>query len=212
MAEKIGQEKPVLVSEFVNDAAFIDSARRTCRRKDFLCFVRDPFNYDYSRIPPLQDTNERPVHRLEEAANYLYLINYDSFTSVDELVQRLAATAYDLLLIEPFFHDTLLSPAQVHALQRKPNGARRLVIAYVNIGAAEQWRYYWQKDWKVGRPSWLKKPYEGYPDEIWVEFWHPQWQAILWGNDSAYIKRVVDAGFDGAYLDNVEAYYFLYHD
>jgi len=26
------------------------------------------------------------------------------------------------------------------------------------------------------------------------------------------MKKIITAGFDGAYLDNVEAYYFLFHN
>ena len=87
-----------------------------------------------------------------------------------------------------------------------------MVISYINIGAAENWRYYWKDDWKLHHPRWLKKPYKGYQDEIWVKFWKKDWQEIIYGNDNSYMKKILDAGFDGAYLDNVEAYYFLYFD
>ncbi|MDX9931725.1 MAG: endo alpha-1,4 polygalactosaminidase, partial [Bacteroidales bacterium] len=91
------------------------------------------------------------------------------------------------------------------------NGAQRLVIAYMNIGSAENYRYYWQDDWKLHNPNWIKKKYEGYDDEFWVEFWNEDWQKIIFGNNDSYTKKIIDAGFDGAYLDNVEAYYFLYY-
>jgi cysteinyl-tRNA synthetase len=45
-----------------------------------------------------------------------------------------------------------------------------------------------------------------------VKFWKDDWQEIIYGNEDSYIKKIIDAGFDGAYLDNVEAYYFLYFD
>jgi len=59
-------------------------------------------------------------------------------------------------------------------------------------------------------PLFIKRKYEGYDDEYWVRFWKPEWHKIIYGNDDSYIKKILDAGFDGAYLDNVEAYYFLY--
>jgi cysteinyl-tRNA synthetase len=61
-------------------------------------------------------------------------------------------------------------------------------------------------------PDWLKKKYDGYVDEIWVEFWNDEWKSIIYGNDNSYIKKIINAGFDGAYLDNVEGYYSLYFD
>jgi len=35
-----------------------------------------------------------------------------------------------------------------------------------------------------------------------VRFWHPQWQAIILD----YADRIVDAGFDGVYLDRVDIF------
>ncbi|MBL0317621.1 MAG: hypothetical protein IPP69_18435 [Flavobacteriales bacterium] len=43
-----------------------------------------------------------------------------------------------------------------------------------------------------------------------MKFWNKEWQEIIYGNDASYTKKILDAGFDGAYLDNVEAFYFLY--
>ncbi len=104
------------------------------------------------------------------------------------------------------------SKKEIEKLQTKKNGKKRLVISYLNIGAAENWRNYWQSDWKLGNPKWLKKNYKGYDNEIYVQFWEPAWQKIIFGNDDSYLKKIVDAGFDGVFLDNVEAYYALYHD
>ena len=48
-------------------------------------------------------------------------------------------------------------------------------------------------------------------NEFYIQFWHPEWQKIIYCNDQSYLKQIVDAGFDGVYLDNDEAYYFLYN-
>lgn len=119
------------------------------------------------------------------------------------MIDAIAATNYDVILIDMFFKGTALSTNQVNQLKVKPNGAKRLVISYINIGAAEQFRYYWKSSWDTNKPKWIKKPYLGYSDEFWVEFWDPEWQSIIYGNNGSYIKRIIDAGFDGAYLDNV---------
>ncbi|MDD3741560.1 MAG: endo alpha-1,4 polygalactosaminidase, partial [Bacteroidales bacterium] len=102
--------------------------------------------------------------------------------------------------------------AEIQQLKTKANGGQRLVISYISIGSAENYRYYWKSDWKRNNPDWIKKKYDGYEDEFWVEFWNDEWQNIIYGNDSSYIKKIIDADFDGVYLDNVEAYYFLYHN
>jgi len=61
-------------------------------------------------------------------------------------------------------------------------------------------------------PHWLRKKYEGYGDEYYVKFWAPEWRQIIFGNDNSYLKKIIDAGFDGAFLDNVEAYYAIYYN
>jgi cysteinyl-tRNA synthetase, unknown class len=81
----------------------------------------------------------------------------------------------------------------------------------MNIGAAENWRYYWNSNWRLNNPIWLKKKYVGYEDEFYVQFWHDNWKKIIYRNSESYLKKILDAGFDGVFLDNVEAYYFLYN-
>ncbi len=213
MLRRIREHKPVFDAEYVGRDDSVEAARRRCAAEGFRCFVRTPGNYHYAVIPDtVPFENARDILRPADAQNYLYLISYDSFASRSDLLRRLQATNFDLLIIEPFWGHSVLTPAEVASLQRKANGGRRLVIAYFNIGAAEKWRYYWQPDWRVGEPKWLKKPYEGYPDEVWVEFWHEEWQRIIWKGEDSYLQKLIEAGFDGAYLDNVEAYYFLYYE
>jgi cysteinyl-tRNA synthetase len=39
-----------------------------------------------------------------------------------------------------------------------------------------------------------------------VRYWDPEWQSLLFGNRKAYLDRILDAGFDGVYLDGVDAF------
>jgi cysteinyl-tRNA synthetase len=39
-----------------------------------------------------------------------------------------------------------------------------------------------------------------------VRYWDPAWQSLIFGQASAYLDLVLDAGFDGAYLDRVDAF------
>ena len=49
-------------------------------------------------------------------------------------------------------------------------------------------------------------------EKIRSAFANKDWQEIIYGNDDSYAKKIIDAGFNGVYLDNIEAYYFLYND
>ena len=200
----------VMVSDYVaNNSDIADSVNRS-RSEGFIAFPRSSNNYDYQYIPfDVTDANDTDITVLSDAHNYLYLISTDTFSSKQAMIQAISATNYDVVLIDLFYENESLTRSDVEQLKIKSNGKKRLVIAYISIGSAEKYRYYWQSGWKKGSPSWIKKNYEGYHDEYWVEFWHAQWQDIIYGNNNSYIKKIIDAGFDGAYLDNVEAYYFL---
>jgi cysteinyl-tRNA synthetase len=41
-----------------------------------------------------------------------------------------------------------------------------------------------------------------------VKYWRPEWQDILYGSREAYLDKIISAGFDGAFLDVVDAYYY----
>ena len=213
LLRKIAVKKPVLVSEYVNSNSDIIEAYKKDSAEGFVCFVRTKNNYYYSQIPDtIFEENSNDITKLNQVKNYLYLINYDNFPSKRAFIDSVKQTNYDLILMDLFFNDVAFTKQEITELKTKANGGKRLVISYINIGAAENYRYYWQDDWRLHHPRWLKKPYEGYEDEIWVKFWKDDWQEIIYGNDDSYIKKIIDAGFDGAYLDNVEAYYFLYFD
>ena len=105
---------------------------------------------------------------------------------------------------------TELSPAEVASLR---SGGRK-VLAYLSIGEAETYRFYWNPAWTdegrndPDRPAWLGPVNPQFPDNIKVRFWDPAWQAIVFGSPGAYLDRIVAQGFDGAYLDIVDGYEF----
>ena len=201
----------IMVSDFVSDNANISDAIKRNKNEGFISFPRAAENYHYEQIPAgsITDENTNDIHALTDAKNYLYLISTDNFSSKQAMIQAIACTNYDVVLIDLFFEGAPLTATELNQLKTKANGAKRLTIAYISIGSAENYRYYWKSNWKKGNPNWLKKNYDGYADEIWVEYWNEEWQHIIFGNNDSYIKKIIDAGFDGAYLDNVEAYYFL---
>lgn len=119
--------------------------------------------------------------------------------------RELAATHYEVLVV-----DTDVGRSDIQRLQRKPDGRRRIVLAYVNIGEAEEYRSYWNKSWSSqhGRPEWLGASNDRWKGDHRVRHWHPAWQAIVFGNPQSIFHRLVAAGFDGAYLDRVDIYQF----
>ena len=82
----------------------------------------------------------------------------------------------------------------------------KLVIAYIDIGEAEDYRTYWQNGWGIGNPEWIAgADPDGWAGNFPVAFWHEDWRDVWLGSDG-YLQQIVDAGFDGVYLDWIDAY------
>lgn len=84
------------------------------------------------------------------------------------------------------------------------------VVADENrAGEAENYRYYWDGGWKTGKPSWLTEENPHWKGNYVVKYWDPDWQKIITGNDGSYQKKILDAGFDGVYLDIIDAFEYF---
>ncbi len=204
----------VMVADYVANDNERDATIVKNLDNDFICYPRTSNNYNYEYITtPIVNENSNDINSLADAQNYLYMISYNQYTSKQAIINALSTTNFDVILIDLFFDtDVVFTKTEINQLKTKANGGSRKVISYMNIGSAENYRYYWKNNWKLHHPRWLKKPYEGYEDEIWVKFWKNEWKNIIYKEDNSYLDKIIEAGFDGAYLDNIEAYYFLYFD
>jgi cysteinyl-tRNA synthetase, unknown class len=99
-----------------------------------------------------------------------------------------------------------MTPEQVARLKKKPDGSRRIVISYMSIGEAEEYRYYWQEGWKAQKPAWLGPENCAWPKAHAIRYWRDEWKDLSFRKPDSYIKRIIDAGFDGVYLDRVDMY------
>lgn len=64
-------------------------------------------------------------------------------------ISEASRSGHDLLVVDESLHGVgapRRSPA-LAALKRKPDGTRRVVLAYLSIGEAESYRSYWQSNW-----------------------------------------------------------------
>lgn len=121
----------------------------------------------------------------------------------------LAASPYDMAVID-YSRDgsggRAFSRADIAALKVKSDGGQRIVLAYLSIGEAEDYRFYWGQDWSRTPPSWLLGENPDWEGNYDIRFWDPEWQKIILGTPESYLDKILAAGFDGVYLDRVDAY------
>lgn len=150
--------------------------------------------------------------RLAAAQTWMYQIqNLDQ----DGAVDALAASDYPLLILEPghnFSQWPYDTASITTALDRTPDGQPRLLLAYIDIGQAEDYRDYWGEDWVAptaiqrGSPDFLVTiDPDGWSGNYPVAFWRQAWKTI-WLGSQGIIATLARYGFDGVYLDWVEAY------
>ncbi len=150
-----------------------------------------------------QPENPRNVQVLGDARNMLVMLDSANYASREEWLAALQSTNYDVLITDAFYKGKQnLTKAEVHGLKFKQMGARRLVLARMDVGFAEDQRYYWKREWRIGEPSWIQAFVPDHPGQYVVEFWNPAWKAIV----GKYFTGLMDLGFDGVVFDGVEAY------
>jgi cysteinyl-tRNA synthetase len=118
---------------------------------------------------------------------------------------RIGETAYDLVVVSISAADS--SPDVIPALKHSAGGDK-IVLCYMSIGQAEDYRFYWQREWRENPPEWLDDPDQEWAGDYWVRYWDPEWQAIIYGTTESYLDRIMELGFDGVYLDRVDAYWY----
>ena len=202
----------VLVTDYCWTRSLVDDAYSRNAAQAFIGFAADHRLLDHIPAYPFAPfrAHASGVGSLAEAKNFLYLVNPAAYDSKEAFLRALRGTDHDLLVIDLFIDGRVpLSADEVSSLKRKSTGHRRLVIAYLSIGEAEDYRYYWRRGWRKDNPSWLAAENPAWPGNFKVRYWDPDWQRIIVGNDDAYLKKIIDAGFDGVYLDIIDAFEYF---
>ncbi|MDF1546996.1 MAG: endo alpha-1,4 polygalactosaminidase [Bacteroidales bacterium] len=199
----------ILVTDYCSTPANMDVSYSQNNTAGYISFAAD--ERELNQIPvypsPIYNENNATVTSLSQVKNFLYLINPDNYVSKAAFISAVIATNYDLLIMDLFFSDgTEFTSAEINQLKDKANGGKRMVISYMSIGEAEDYRYYWQTSWNTSKPSWMDAVNPDWPGNYKVKYWDQEWQAIIYGNTNSYLQKILDADFDGVYLDIIDAF------
>ncbi len=201
-AESLGVE--VMVIDYCWDEAHVGDSHARNGEHGFAPFAAPSRMLDtlpqYPAVPV--GVNAGDVRRLADVRNFLCLLNPWRFDTKTSLIDTLSETNFDALILDLESEDGVLTRDDVAKLKIKANGGNRLVLCYLSIGEAEDYRSYWQSSWSANPPEWLLDENPDWPGNYPVQFWHSPWQAIVY----AMLDDVLEAGFDGVYLDRVDVY------
>ncbi len=136
----------------------------------------------------------------------------------------LVAQPFTWLVLEPSRAGDAASeftPAEIASLRTGGPCGGKSVLAYLSIGEAENYRDYWNPAWTNGdggppvagvAPAWLGPSNPDFPSNYKVRYWDADWQALVlgttFGPDKTPLDRIIDAGYNGVYLDIIDAFEF----
>ncbi|MBI4647482.1 MAG: endo alpha-1,4 polygalactosaminidase [Bacteroidia bacterium] len=95
------------------------------------------------------------------------------------------------------------------------------VICYMSIGEAEDYRYYFKKECTrpnlfdnggslTGKaPNWMEPQNKNWSGNFKVRYWDKEWKNIIYGSSNSYLDKIISKGFDGVYLDIIDAYEYF---
>ncbi|MGD9638820.1 MAG: hypothetical protein AB7U85_07150 [Alphaproteobacteria bacterium] len=205
-------------SKIIKDAGLITFGIEHCRSKndeasavkdaavkEIALHIDNDLKAKFDNVPEKAMAFENPenIKSLKDVRNFLMVEDTKKFGNRGEFILALSNTNYDMLVIDPFFKGSeALLKEDITALKFKKLGARRKVIARVNLTEAEDFRYYWKRGWRLGIPSWLRMISKENPYAIVVEYWNPEWKEII-GN---YVRAIFDLGFDGIMFEGLDAH------
>ncbi|RYG23526.1 MAG: hypothetical protein EOO01_44200 [Chitinophagaceae bacterium] len=70
----------------------------------------------------------------------MHLTNPVGFSQKDEFISVVSHTSYDVVIMEVFLIDQQVTAEEIQQLKHKANGGKRMIICYMSIGEAEDYR------------------------------------------------------------------------
>lgn len=202
---------PILNVDYCKNESNAVKAYQSDKKNKFIGFVADSreLNTIPKRPEKLYNENSMVINSLKDVKNFLILLNPEQFRNKIDYLSSLKNSNYDLLIVDLTFNGKPITRDEIAMLKTKKNGAKRLVYSYMSVGEAEDYRAYWQEKWQGNMPDWIATENENWAGNYKVKYWNRAWKSILYGNSAAYLDLIIDNGFDGAFLDVIDAFVYF---
>ena len=112
-----------------------------------------------------------------------------------------ASSGFDLVVMD-YSRDGSDEGAYTRAQIEAIKEAGVIPVAYLSIGEAEDYRFYWREEWSSSPPPWLGPENPEWRGNYAVRYWNRRWKAIVF----KYLDKIIAQGFAGVYLDKVDEY------
>jgi cysteinyl-tRNA synthetase len=175
-------------------------------------------NLNYLTINQGHEPVEDSINSVSDVKEFLYYLQPDENVARSAYITSIANSDYDLVIMD-MTYDGLAEFTAAEILQIKNglnHGKGGFVVAYMSIGEAEDYRYYWDEDWagsggriKNDAPGWLYKENPDWKGNFKVLYWEQGWKDIVYGSQDAYLDKIIQLGFDGVYLDIIDGYEYF---
>ena len=201
--------KAILVTDYCSTPQKVAASYEANQNEGYISYAAPERSLNLIPTGAPHNVNNANITTLQQAKNFLYLINPDGFATKQAFIDAVAATNYDVVIVDLYLDSEAFTAAEINQLKQKANGGTRLVICYMSIGEAEDYRYYWQQSWGNNPPSWLAAENPDWPGNYKVRYWNTDWQNIIYSGNGSYLDKITAAGFNGVYLDIIDAFEYF---
>ncbi|UJG44148.1 MAG: endo alpha-1,4 polygalactosaminidase [Candidatus Heimdallarchaeum endolithica] len=144
-----------------------------------------------------------------------FIVNDFAYQLQNIDIDEISNSKYDLIIIDysaDGSEELEYNFSQVTYMRE--GNERKILLSYMSIGEAETYRFYWDNNWDADNdgvpddnaPEWLDIENPDWEGNYKVKYWNLDWQKIIFGTNESYLDRIIAAGFDGCYLDIIDAF------
>lgn len=201
--------KKILVTDYCSTTSKMTTSYQQNFSSGYISFAAPERSLNVIPSGNPYNVNADMITNLSQAKNFLYLVNPENFGSKTAFINAVTATNYDAIIMDLFLNDETFTASEINQLRSKANGGKRIVICYMSIGEAEDYRYYWENSWNNSKPNWLENENQDWPGNFKVKYWNEDWQKIIYKNSDSYLNKILTADFDGVYLDIIDGFEYF---
>ena len=178
---------------YINDTeAIIKDSKTYIPIRKVIELIGGEVNYDMNSNTVIINKNHFIKDKITLNNNLLYQLQDIDFNQI-------LNSNFDILIMDySAYGDDESAYSKNQIVELKDKGI--VTLGYISIGEAETYRYYWTKNFSDN--NFLGIENKDWDENYKVRYWDEKWQNIIFN----YLDKLIDAGFDGAYLDIVDGY------